>query len=193
MKISKIKLIAIFIIVIILLFENIILKNINFLEFTYMPRRITYKDQEIPEYENDYIMSEYALKYLTEFLNEMQKNPEEAILKYVDKDCYNIRIKNNKETFIKELKDKVIILDTEKNEHSVGFSAKYKNADGKNVLASYAIVLQKGLDYPSGYNVLINNNSKDKLKVMDIHVMEVSPYTFKIYFPDKTVIIEEDF
>lgn len=191
MYIGKTKIIAIFTIIIILLFENIFMKNVTIQANTYMPRRASNNEYELPDIENGYDMSQYGLEYLKNFMHELQKNPEQALIKYVDEECYDIRIKNN-DKFMRELNEKAIILDTENNEHSVGYTTKYKNVKGQNILASYAIVLKKGLEYPEGYNILKNTNSKDKLKVMDIHVLEVSPYTFKIYFPDTTVIIEED-
>jgi len=51
--------------------------------------------------------------------------------------------------------------------------------------------MEKGLDYPRGFTSLNERNDEDKSKMMDIHVIEYSPYNFKIIFPDKTVLLED--
>ncbi|MEG1008638.1 MAG: hypothetical protein RSC92_03015 [Clostridia bacterium] len=182
MKISKKKFIAIFVIITILLYEIIIIKNSNINKNTYLQRRITYEDNELPLYENEYVMQKYAFKYLNNFLNELQIDPKNALIKYVEENCYNDIIKNNEEEFITKLKQKIIIEDTENNNYGIVEKEIYKNDDNKKIMPSDVVVLKKGLEYPAGYNVLININNKDKDKIMDINVLEVSPYTFKIFF-----------
>ncbi|MEG1141576.1 MAG: hypothetical protein RSE41_03870, partial [Clostridia bacterium] len=160
MKISKKKFIAIFVIITILLYEIIIIKNSNINKNTYLQRRITYEDNELPLYENEYVMQKYAFKYLNNFLNELQIDPKNALIKYVEENCYNDIIKNNEEEFITKLKQKIIIEDTENNNYGIVEKEIYKNDDNKKIMPADVVVLKKGLEYPAGYNVLININNK---------------------------------
>jgi hypothetical protein len=145
----------------------------------------------LPSFPNDYVAQEYAKIYLDQFLSILQSDVNADISMYVEEENYNDRIANNKEAFVEEMEKNLIMVNPLSNYHDSEFQTQYVNKDGHNTYVYNILVMEKGLDYPRGYESLKERDDPDQLKNMDIHVIEYSPYNFKIFFPDKTIIVED--
>lgn len=191
MKVSKIKVLVIFLIVCSILFKSQFEDKISQETSTFALRRVIYKYQELPSFPNDYVAEEYAKIYLNNFLNVLQNDINADISKFVEETYYKEHIESKKDTFIQNMKQNTIMVNPISNYHDLELITEYVNKDGHKTFAYNILVMEKGLSYPRGYESLKDRNDPDKLKNMDIHVIEYSPYNFKIIFPDKTKIVEE--
>jgi hypothetical protein len=191
MYISKLKVLVIFVIVITILYKSNIESKITEDINTFSLRRVIYTNQELPSFPNDYDTVEYAKMYLQNFLNVLQNDINADISKYVESDYYKENIENNKANFIKDMKKNIIMASPIGNYQDIGYITEYVNKDGYKTIAYDVLVMEKGLDYPRGFDSLKERNNEDQSKMMDIHVIEYSPYNFKVIFPDKTIVTEE--
>ncbi|MDD2375849.1 MAG: hypothetical protein PHD15_01160 [Clostridia bacterium] len=191
MYISKVKIFFLFLIIVSVLYksniESKIIDDIN----TYSLRRHLYNNQELPSFPNDYVSEEYTKLYLQYFLNILQNNINADISKYVEESYYKDKIENSKEIFNKNMKENIIIVNPTSNYQNCEYITMFVNKDGYKTFVFGVMVMEKGLDYPRGFSSLKERNDKDKSKMMDIHVIEYSPYNFKIIFPDKTILVED--
>lgn len=191
MKVSKIKILVIFLIICSILFKSQIEDKMSKETSTFALRRVIYENQELPSFPNDYSAEEYAKIYLQNFLNILQNDPNADVSKFVEETYYKEKIQNKKDEFVQNMKQNTIIVNPISNYHDIELITEYNNKDGYRTFAYNILVMEKGLVYPAGYDSLKDRNDEDKLKNMDIHVIEYSPYNFKIIFPDKTKIVEE--
>lgn len=191
MYISKVKVFVVFIIIILALYESQIESKTSEGINNYSARRVTYYGQELPSFPDDYSTEEYGKIYLKKFLDILQNDVSTDISKYVEEDNYKSTIENNKEKFIQDMKKNVIMVNPTSNYQDIGYITEYLNKDGYKTIAYDVLVMEKGLEYPKGFDSLKEIDDEDKSKMMDIHVIEYSPYNFKILFPDKTIVVEE--
>lgn len=191
MYISKAKVFVILLIIFFVIYKFQVEEVMNKDTSTFSLRRSISYNQEIPSFPNDYTTDEYAKIYLQEFLDALQKDVNSNISNYVEEDYYRNNIEKDKEAFIKNIKENLIMVNAHSNFQNIEFITEYINKDGHKTMAYGIMVMEKGLTYPKGYNSLKERNDEDKSKMMDIHVIEYSPYNFKILFPDKTIIVED--
>lgn len=191
MYISKFKIFVLFLIICIILYKSQYISKITEDINSFSLRRVIYTNQELPSFPNDYVAQEYAKIYLDQFLSILQSDVNADISMYVEEENYNDRIANNKEAFVEEMEKNLIMVNPLSNYHDSEFQTQYVNKDGHNTYVYNILIMEKGLDYPRGYESLKERDDPDQLKNMDIHVIEYSPYNFKIFFPDKTIIVED--
>jgi|GEM_PF-2238608 len=191
MYLNKIKVFIIFIIIVSILYKSQVENKVTEGTNSFSLRRSVYYNQELPSFPNDYSSEEYAKIYLQNFLNTIQNDINSDISNYVEENYYKLNIENNKEKFISDMKKNIIMVNPISNYQDIGYITEYVNKDGYKTIAYDILVMEKGLTYPKGFDSLKNRNNEDKSKMMDIHVIEYSPYNFKILFPDKTLVMED--
>lgn len=191
MYISKFKIFVLFLIICSVLFKSQYLSKITEDINSFSLRRVIYYNQELPSFPNDYEAEDYAKIYLENFLSILQNDINTDISMYVEEEYYNEKVVNNKEYFLQNMKKNIIMVNPLSNYHDAEIITEYTNKDGHRTFAYNILVMEKGLNYPTGYDSLRERNDEDQLKKMDIHVIEYSPYNFNVIFPDKTITTED--
>jgi len=183
MYISKFKVFLIFLIIFFMLYKYNILDVIDKDTNTYGKRTVTSENEELIDYIDDYNSISSSKIYLTNFINLLQNDINIDVSKYIQEDYYKKYIQNDKETFIKNMKSSIIILDSTYSYHYIEYSSKYINKDGYNVTKFTVSAYKKGFKYSFGYDILQYEENKDANKKILLEVVEYSPYNFKITFP----------
>jgi hypothetical protein len=161
--------------------SDVIDKDMN----TYGKRTVTNANEELIDYINDYNSISSSKIYLANFINLLQNNTNMDVSKYIQADYYKKNIENDKDTFIKNIKNAIIISDPAYSYHYIEYSSKYLDKDGHNVIKFKISVYKKGFKYSFGYDILQYEENKDANKKMLIEVVEYSPYNFKVTFPSE--------
>ncbi len=181
MSIDVPKIIYIYVIILALMYFFIINGNIieNVSSFT------DRKNLENPELslETDYNGNKVSLDYIKCFVYNINRMKESELKNFFDESYYNMYSNSIKKTVI----NKVRIKDSN-NESYIELVSKTKNESGQDVYVYNILVVKKGLKFPDSFNILSEEESLDKNKSIDIHVIEISPYNYVLQIPDKEFV-----
>lgn len=131
--------------------------------------------------DTDYDAKKASFDFTRNLVNDINNSDKNIKEKYFDEEYYRL----NSQSITKALESKLKIKDKKNNESYIEFVREFQNESGQNVYVYNILAVKKGLTYPENFNILNDENSKDKNKSIDIHVLEISPYNYVLQIPEK--------
>lgn len=182
-KIDIPKIIFIYGIILVLMYVFVIQGNIvkDVSKFTDKKENIYVNERTL---DTDYISKDAAQIYLNYFLKNLSNLSESELSTYFDENYYTTYSSNIK----KALSQKARIRDTKNNISNSELVSEKINEYGEKYFVFNVLVMKKGYKYPEGYEILHEEDSRDKGKNIDICVIEKAPYEFELQIPDKEFV-----
>ena len=177
------KLVFIYGIILVLMYVFVIQGNIvkDVSKFTDKKENV-YSENKVLK--TDYVSKDEAKVYLNYFLDNLSTIKENTLKDFFDESYYNTYSQSIKSA----LSTKARIRDTKNNYSYVELISEKENEYGEKYFVFNVMVMKNGYEYPKGYETLIEEDSKDKNKNIDIWVIEKSPYEFKLQIPEKEFV-----
>ena len=183
MKIDTPKIVYIYFIILIVMYLCVIKGNIVKEVCTFTDRS-EYTSEDNILLETDYSLQKHSEYYLKFFLSRVNSMSEEELKTYFDTEYYEKYSTQIKKT----LSSKVRVRNTSLNESYIEYVKDEVNDFGQRVVVYNILVMRKGMTYPEGYNILVEEKSQDKNKSIDIQLVEISPYNYVLQIPEKEFV-----